>query len=256
MDSTQFEIDRKDLIEGLGKGLRVIEAFDDDHARLTPSEVATLSGITRTAARRYLLSLCHFGYAATDGKQFWLQPRVLRLGQSYLGAARLPRLVQPFIQRVSMACGETVNFSVLDAHEVVYLARSNSPRLVSIGFHVGARVPAHVVTPGPVMLATLTDKALDRWIAAHDFSQFTAHTVDDSVRFRATVLAARSLDYCIIEQQLELGLRGLAVALKDRKGECRGAIGITMQLQLTREQVVERLLPLLREAAQALRPLL
>ena len=256
MDEAPFDIDRKDLIEGLGKGLRVIEAFDDDHARLTPSEVAALTGITRTAARRYLLSLCHFGYAGTDGKKFWLHPRVLRLGQSYLGAARLPRLVQPFIQRVSMACGETVNFSVLDGHEVVYLARSNSPRLVSIGFHVGARVPAHVVAPGLVTLAALSDKALDRWIAAHDFSHFTAHTVDDTARFRADVLAARALDHWITEQQLDLGLRGLALPLKDRKGECRGAIGMTMQMQLTREQVVERLLPLLREAAQLLRPLI
>ncbi|HEY2928857.1 helix-turn-helix domain-containing protein, partial [Piscinibacter sp.] len=101
MTESQFEINPKDLIEGLGKGLRVIEAFDDEHPRLSASEAAALTGLTRTAARRFLLSLCHFGYAATDGKHFWLAPRVLRLGQSYLGAARLPRLVQPFIQRVS-----------------------------------------------------------------------------------------------------------------------------------------------------------
>ena len=133
MDDAPFAIDRRDLIEGLGKGLRVIEAFDDDHNRLTPSEAAERSGITRTAARRYRLSLCRFGYAATDGKLFWLMPRVLRLGQSCLGAARLPRPVQPFIQRVSMACGETVNVGVLNGHEVVYVARGNSPRLLSTG---------------------------------------------------------------------------------------------------------------------------
>ncbi len=253
---SEFPIDRKDLIEGLGKGLRVIEAFDDDHPRLTPSEVAGLAGITRTAARRYLLSLCHFGYADTDGKQFWLMPRVLRLGQSYLGAARLPRLVQPFIQRISMQTGETVNFCVLDGHHVVYIGRSNSPRLVSIGFQPGARTPAHVVTPGIVILSTIGDDALDQWIAEHDFSQFTAYTVD-AVRFRADVLAARALDYWVTEQQLEMGLRGLAVALKDRRGECKGSIGLVMPLQpMTREQAVERILPLLRDAANALRPLI
>ncbi|HEY6087659.1 MAG TPA: helix-turn-helix domain-containing protein, partial [Burkholderiaceae bacterium] len=125
--SSQAQINPKDLIEGLGKGLRVIEAFDDEHPRLTASEAAQRAEITRSAARRHLLSLVHFGYAATDGKQFWLAPRVLRLGQSYLGAARLPRLVQPFIQRSSLQCGETVNVSVLDGHEVVYVARSSSP---------------------------------------------------------------------------------------------------------------------------------
>ena len=257
MNTANFPIDRKDLIEGLGKGLRVIEAFDDDHPRLTPSEAGERAGITRTAARRYLLSLCHFGYAATDGKQFWLMPRVLRLGQSYLGAARLPRLVQPFLQRVSMACGETLNFSVLDGDDIVYVARSNSPRLVSIGFQPAARVPAHVVTPGVVILSTLDDAALDAWIAAHDFTAHSALTLTDGARFREQVVAARTLGYWMSEQQLDMGLRGLAVAVKGRKGDCKGAVGMTLpMLPLSREQVIERLLPLLVETAQALRPLL
>ena len=257
MDAPRFNIDRKDLIEGLGKGLRVIEAFDDDHPRLTPSETAERTGLTRTAARRYLLSLAHFGYAATDGKHFWLAPRVLRLGQSYLGGARLPRLVQPFIQRVSMQCGETVNVSVLDGHEVVYVARSNPPRLVSIGYHVGARAPAHVVTPGTAMLSTFGKEALDAWIAEHDFTGFTAHTVTDPAKFRDAVRAAREMSYWMTTQQLDLGLSGIAMALIDRHGECKGAIGMTLQTQAyDAVSMTEKLLPLLREAAQSLRPLL
>jgi IclR family pca regulon transcriptional regulator len=247
-------IERQDLIDGLGKGLRVIEAFDDDHPRLTPSEAAERAGLTRTAARRYLLSLVHFGYADGDGKRFWLLPRVLRLGQSYLGAARLPRLVQPFIQRLSQVCGETVNFSVLDGHEIVYLARSVSPRVISIGFHAGARVPAHVVTPAPVILSTHADEALDRWIAEHHFAAFAPNTITDAALFRADVIGARRLGYWITEQQLEVGLRGMAVALKDRKGVCRGAIGMTMPMQTEgRDQAIARLLPPLQETAQSLR---
>jgi len=257
MEEAAFQIDKKDLIEGLGKGLRVIEAFDDDHPRLTPSEAAHLTGLTRTAARRYLLSLVHFGYAGTDGKLFWLTPRVLRLSQSYLGAARLPRLVQPFIQHVSMQCGETVNVSVLDGHEVVYVARSNSPRVVSIGYHAGARAPAHVVTPGIVMLSAMGDNELDRWIAAHDFHAFTSHTVTTPEVFREHVRAARALDHWMTEQQLDLGLCGIATALRDRKGECKGAVGMTLQsISYTTEQMTTKLLPLLYEVAQALRPLL
>ncbi len=257
MDEAVFPIDSKDLIEGLGKGLRVIEAFDDDHPRLTPSETAERTGITRTAARRYLLSLAHFGYSATDGKHFWLAPRVLRLGQSYLGAARLPRLVQPFIQRVSMQCGETVNVSVLDGHEVVYVARSNPPRLVSIGYHVGTRAPAHVTTPGVVMLSTFGKEALDGWIAVHEFTSFTVHTVTDPAKFRDDVLAARAMSYWMTTQQLDLGLRGIAMALIDRHGDCKGAIGMTLQSQAySVDDMTAKLLPLLREAAQSLRPLL
>ena len=250
-------INPKDLIEGLGKGLRVIEAFDDDHVRLTASEAAQRADITRTAARRHLLSLVHFGYAATDGKLFWLTPRVLRLGQSYLGAARLPRLVQPFIQRVSMACGETVNVSVLDGHEVVYVARSNPPRYVSIGYQVGVRVPAHVVASGVVMLSTQDNASLERWIAAHDFVGFTAHTVTDPQTFSEEIRDARSHDYWTTQGQLDMGLRGLAVALKDRKGVCKAAMSMTLQAHgCTPERISGELLTLLREAAQMLRPLL
>lgn len=257
MTEHRFEIEKKDLIEGLGKGLKVIEAFDDDHQRLTPSEAAALTGISRTAARRFLLSLCHFGYAATDGKQFWLAPRVLRLGQSYLGAARLPRLVQPFIQRISMQTGETVNMSVLDGHEMVYVARSNPPRYVSIGYQVGVRVPAHVVTPGTAVLSTLDDEVLDEWISQHLFTSFTANSVTDPAACRANVLRARALGYWTTEQQLDPGLRGIAIALKDRRGSCHGAIGMTLQMQAyTSAELVEKLLPLLQEAGQALRPLL
>jgi IclR family transcriptional regulator, pca regulon regulatory protein len=252
----EFEIDRKDLIEGLGRGLRVIEAFDDDHPRLTPSQAAVRADITRTAARRYLLSLCHFGYAATDGKLFWLMPRVLRLGQSYLGAARLPRLAQPFIQRAAMATGETVNVSVLDGHEVVYVARSGSPRLVTVGFQPGARAPAHVVTPGLAILSTFDNAALDAWIAAHPFAAFTPQGTTSGARFRKAVLAARALGYGIVEQQLDAALRGIALPLRDRKGHCVGAVGMTLPMAESAEAMVVRVLPALQEAVQSLRPIL
>jgi IclR family transcriptional regulator, pca regulon regulatory protein len=252
------EIDRRDLIEGLGKGLRVIEAFDDDHPQLTPSETAERAGLTRTAARRYLLSLVHFGYAATDGKQFWLAPRVLRLGQSYLEAARLPRLVQPFIQRLSGDTGHTVNVSVLDEHEVIYVARSAPPRWVTIGYAVGVRVPAHVVTPGVVMLSTLTNAMLDAWIARHEFGAFTARTVTDPRHFRADVLRAREQGYWHTEQQLDAGLRGMSIPLIDRKGRCRAALGMTVPMPVYKsgEHMVQALLPLLHETSQQMRPVL
>ncbi len=250
-------IDRKLLIEGLGKGLRVIEAFSDDRPRMTATEAGEAAALTRTAARRYLLSLVHYGYAATDGKHYWLLPRVLRLGQAFLDGARVPRLVQPYIQRASMQCGETLNVAALDGHDVVYIARSNSPRMVSIGFNPGARVPAHVVSQGFALLSTFDDVALDAWIAAHDFVSFTGSTPIDAARFRKSVLAARTLDYGQADQHLSFGLCGLAVALRDRKGRCQYALSTTVQRQMyPDDRLVTQLLPVLRDVAEALRPVL
>jgi IclR family pca regulon transcriptional regulator len=248
------DFDRSLLIEGLGKGLRVIEAFSDEHPRLTATEAGRLTGLTRTAARRYLMSLVYFGYADTDGKQYWLLPRVLRVGQSYLDSARLPRLVQPFVQRLSMQTGETANLSVLDGHDVVYMVRSNAPRVISIGFHSGARVPAHVVSPGYVTLSTWSDDEIDAWIAEHDFSRFSPYTITDPALFKDNVLAARKLGYWTVDQHIDMGLGGIAVPLNDRKGRCTGALSMTFQRQAyPDDEAVKRLLPSLMDAAQVLR---
>lgn len=255
--AADFPIDAADLIVALGRGLQVIESFNDDSPRMTASMVSQRTGIPRTAARRHLLSLCHFGYAQTDGKFFWLAPRVLRLGQSYLGAARLPRLVQPFIQRLSMATGETVNVSVLDGHEVVYVARSNSPRLVSIGFHVGDRAPAHAVSPGVVLLSRLSDRAVQRWVQAHEFAGFSGVTTTDREAFLAHVAATRRTDHWITQQQLDSTLGGVALPLVDRHGHCKAALSMTLQVQSWPASAVEeKLVPALRETALTLIPLL
>ena len=253
MSNDAAVIAEKDILEGFAKGLRVIEAFDDDHPRLTPTQVADIAGMSRTAARRYLLSLCHFGYAGTDGKLFWLAPRVLRLGQSYLASARLPRLVKPFLQRLSVAASETVNLSVLDGHEVVYLAHSPGPRLVSIGFHAGARVPAHLVSPGYVIMASRPDEEVTQWVAEHGFAKYTPHTVASPQAFLEQIELARRMGYSYTQQQLDSGLRGVSVPVRDRKNRCLGAIGVTLQLgSSSRDDVVERLVPLLLETQQML----
>lgn len=253
-----FAIAPDDLVAGLGRGLAVIESFDEDHWRMSPAEVSARTGIPRTAARRHLLSLCHFGYAQTDGRLFWLAPRVLRLGQSFLDAARLPRLVRPFIQRLSLATGETVNVSVLDGHEVVYVARSNSPRLVSIGFQVGDRAPAHTVAAGVALVAAIDDAAArERWIDAHEFGVFTAHGAGGRAAFVDAVAHARRHDHGLAKQLLDSGLTGVAVALKDRRGETQGALGMTLPLQTwPDEAIAEKLVPALHETARSLRPLL
>ncbi|WP_294000358.1 IclR family transcriptional regulator domain-containing protein [Sphaerotilus sp.] len=250
-------IDRSLLIEGLGKGLRMIEAFSDDWPRMTATEAGQRTGLTRTAARRYLVSLVHYGYAETDGKHYWLTPGVLRLGQSYLEAARLPRLVQPFLQRLSLQTGETANLSVLDGHEVVYLVRSNSPRIVSIGFHVGARLPAHVVSPGPAVLSTFTAAALDDWLERHHFVRFAPTTMTDPAQFRAAVTLAAQRGYGWAQQYVDPGLCGLAVPLSDRKGRCVGALSMTFQAQNYPEDTcLARLLPPLQDTASTLRAIL
>jgi IclR family pca regulon transcriptional regulator len=250
-------VQASDLVEGLAKGLRVIESFDDEHPTLTATQCGERCGITRTAARRHLLTLVHLGYAATDGKRFWLAPRVLRLGDSFLGAARLPRLVQPFLQQLSEATRETVNFSVLDGHEICYLGRSNSPRVLSVGYQRGARAPAHAVAPGPLLAGMLADPELEAWARQHDFTAYTPNTVIDPAAFVQEARAARSAGYCVRDQQFKAGFTGVAAAIIDRRGRCQGALGMTLAAShWSTADIATRLLPALQATVASIRAML
>ncbi|MEO8120056.1 MAG: helix-turn-helix domain-containing protein, partial [Rhodoferax sp.] len=161
-------LDKRDWIAGLEKGLSIIEAFDDANPRMTASQAGERCGMTRTAARRYLLTLQHMGYVATDGKLFWLTPRVLRLGQSYLESARLPRIVQPFLQRVTAGTQEIAYVSVMDGDDIVYIARNGPNRTMNTGYVLGARVRAQVTASGMLLLALSDPAWINHWLATQE----------------------------------------------------------------------------------------
>lgn len=158
------EVAKADLIDGLMKGVEVIRAFSGEAVQMSATELADKIGLSRSAARRYLLTLVHIGMAATDGRNFWLTPKVLSLGQSYLDSARLPRAIVPFLQRLTLQLQESTNYSVLEGDEVVYISRVNAPRVLTAGFDPGTPLPAHTSTAGRVLLAAQSDEALHAYL--------------------------------------------------------------------------------------------
>lgn len=251
------QLAQRDWIAGLQKGLAIIETFDHANPRLTSAQVGVRVGITRTAARRHLLTLTHLGYAATDGKHFWLTPVVLRLGQSYLESARLPRVAQPFLQRITAGTSESAFVSVLDGPDIVYLARNGSNVYMNTGYVVGARVPAQVTSSGMLMLALSDPKWLDGWFAQQALKPYTSHTVTDAAVLRKQMAAVRAQHWCLSEQQLELDTRGIAVPLSDLHGNVIGALNVTMPMgKETAENALRRVLPVLQEVARAMRNLI
>jgi IclR family pca regulon transcriptional regulator len=256
-DSAPPGLDRRDWIAGLERGVGIIESFDGDHPRMTASEVGQRTGLTRTAARRYLLTLQHMGYVAGDGKLFWLTPRVLRLGHSYLESARLPRVVQPFLQRVAAGTHETAYLSVLDGDDVVFIARNGPNRSMNTGYVLGARAPAQLAAAGTLMLALRGEAQATAWLQSHVLTAFTPHTIVSKERMKLEFARIRANDWALSEQQLDLNSRGIAVPLRDRHGAVAGALSITMPMgHESSEDAAARVLPVLRETAQAMRNLI
>ncbi|HEX8480208.1 MAG TPA: IclR family transcriptional regulator C-terminal domain-containing protein [Telluria sp.] len=219
---------RCDLIDGLAKGVDVIRAFTCDTAQLSAAELAARLGLSRSAARRYLLTLVHIGMAATDGRNFWLTPKVLSLGQCYLDSARLPRAIVPFLQRLTQQLQESTNFAVLDGDQVVYISRVNAPRTVASGFDPGTRLPAHTCTAGRMLLSELPDEALHAYLDRVTLAPFTHQTVTDKTVLLRELMDIRKHGFAVTENQYQTGLRGVSVPLRSRHGGLVGALSVSM----------------------------
>lgn len=247
-------LDKRDWIAGLEKGLAILEAFDNEHSRMTPTQAAARTGLSRTAARRYLLTLESLGYVYTDGRLFGLTPRVLRVGWSYFDSARLPRTVQPYLQQISASINESVYVSVLDGWELVVIARNGVSRVMTTGFVLGARVPAPLISPGVVLLAHKQDQdAVSAWLKNVELAPYTPHTLTSKTRLLEKIEQARADGYALVEQQLQVGVRGIAVPLRNRHGEVVAALSTNMPIKNeSADAALKRVLPALQEAAVAM----
>lgn len=214
----------KSIIGSFIKGLRVIEAFRADHPRMSIADVAGATGLDRATARRCLLTLHEAGYADYDGKFFTLTARVLRLGMGALAAMPLAQMVQPWLDQVSDRIGQSTSVSILDGTEIVYLARAAQRRVMSIGLMPGSRLPAHCTSMGRVLLAALPPDEARRIVEASDLSPRTPHSLTSPAAIMARVDAARRDGYAVIDQEVELGLRSIAVPLISVHGRVVAAV--------------------------------
>ncbi len=246
-----------DFIAGMAKGLAVLESFDTQRQRLNATLAAERAGLTRAAARRHLLTLAHLGYLETDGSYFWLSPKVLRFSGSYLASARLPRAVQPTIDRLARLTGESFSVVVLDGDQVVIVARSGAGRLLAYGLHLGARLPAHATSTGRVLLAARGRSELTAWLKGRELPRLTGHTIVEPRALKAVIEQVRAQDWCVASEEHELGVHALAVPLRNMEGATVAALNVVTSRQRLEPQVLQRdLLPILVEAARELRPLL
>ncbi|ACU38902.1 helix-turn-helix domain-containing protein [Actinosynnema pretiosum subsp. pretiosum] len=207
-----------DFVQSLARGLLVIRAFDADHPELTLSQVARITGLTRAAARRFLHTLVALGYVRSDGRLFALRPQVLQLGHAYLSSLSLPALAQPHLEKLAAQVRESCSMSVLDGDRVVYVARVPTKRIMSVTISVGTRFPAHATAMGRVLLAAQDRAWLDEYLAKARLERLTSRTVVDARRLRQELDVVRGQGWALVDQELEDGLRSLAVPVRGPRG--------------------------------------
>ncbi len=252
-DPTKPFEDSPDYVQSLARGLSVVRAFDREHARLTLSEVAARTGLTRAVARRSLLTLRHLGYVAQDARDFYLRPRVLELGYSYLASLGLGEIAQQPMEELSHRVSESCSMAVLDDADVIYVARVPVRRVMSIALGVGARLPAFVTSMGRVMLAALSDAELDDWLAANKLRAITPHTLSKTTGWREEIARVRRDGYAIVAQELELGLCSIAIPIRASNGRVVAGLNVGMAWRDgVREHALKKILPALARTRESI----
>ncbi|ELW86647.1 TPA: IclR family transcriptional regulator PobR [Acinetobacter nosocomialis] len=253
------KIRQDDYIAGLAKGLALLEAFGTDRQRLNVTQVAERTGISRTAARRYLKTLKYLGYLETDEHYFWLTHRVLRFSSSYLSSAHLPKVAQSFLNLLCAQTSLTFSIVVLDDNEVVPIARSYLPqqdnlRVSPYGMHLGNRLPAHATSTGKVLLAALSEEAQHAWVKTYGLKRLTPFTIVDESKFFEVLKGISLSDYCLSKEEHELGVIAIAVPVFNAQGQAIAALNCMSQTNRVQEDyLVQQILPLLRNTANELR---
>lgn len=243
----------RDHIQSLERGLAVLTAFSSRHRRMTLSEVAERTGLTRATTRRLLLTLVRLGYACTDGKMFELTPKVLDLGHAYLSSLDLASYAQEPMENLVERARESSSAAVLDRHEIVYVVRVPTSRLMTIALGLGSRLPAHVTSMGRVLLAHLPTDRLQAALQQCDFTAVTEHTITDPIRLQRELERIRKRGWALVDQELEEGLRSIAAPIRNDEDRVVAAINLSTHAgRVTRSCLEDTLLPMLLETADTI----
>lgn len=240
-----------DYIQSLERGLAVIRTFDANHSAQTLTEVAKDAGLSKATARRCLHTLVELGYAGFDGRLFSLRAKILELGYSYLASFEVPEIAHPHLQALATAVEEACSMAVLDGDQVAYVARVSTPRIMSVSISVGSRFPAHVTSMGRVLMAAQSESWLDAYFERAEFPAITRRTTTSRRALSKVLAQVRSRGYAINDQELEDGVRSVAVPIHARSGETVAAINIsTSAFRRSLDDLEDDLLPALQETAR------
>ncbi|SKB70641.1 transcriptional regulator, IclR family [Arthrobacter sp. 31Cvi3.1E] len=245
--------EQPEVIDSVAKALTLLQVFSQANPSLTISKAAELADLTRPTARRILLTLVHLGFAVTDGKNFTLTPKVLRLGFGYLAALPYWETAQPHLRRLAKEFEESCSMATLDEDEIVYLARIPANRNMAISLSTGSRLPAYATSLGKVMLAWLPQDALQNYLQRVELKALTPTTITDPVRLQEELAKVRQRGFAVVDGEREIGVRSAAAPIRIRNGSVVAAINVSANgMRVSHDELVDSYVPKLVETADAI----
>jgi IclR family pca regulon transcriptional regulator len=246
-----------DFVVSLARGLKVIEAFEGHTEGQTVADVSRTTNLSRAAVRRSLITLELLGYVESSGRNYRLKTRVLKLGFSYLSSNSLPAIAQPTLERITEFVHESSSLSVLDGEQIVYIGRSTAKRVMAVGLSVGSRLPAYCTSMGRVLLAALPETELAAYLKNLNLKPLTVKTITNRDLLGEIIRRVGSDGFALTDEELELGLRSIAVPVRSNQNRVIAAMNIGVHAaRVSAAEMIHRFLPILQEQAAALTSLL
>jgi IclR family pca regulon transcriptional regulator len=251
IDMPELDFPPSEFVQSLQRGLAVLLSFDEAHPARTLSDVAQEVGLTRAAARRFLLTLQALGYVESDGKLFRLRPKTLQLGHAYLVTQPWWRHAQRVAEKLGAELHQACGIGVFDRDAVTYVAYAPAIHLPSLSRVIGTRLPIHATAIGRVLLAGLPDVELETILQRISLEPLTPLTVTSADRLRRKIAEVKNAGYSIVNEELEIGLRAISVPMLDRSGRVTAAISISIRDPFMKpEDLVPKFLAAMRQASQ------
>ncbi len=248
--TTESDNNGTDFVQSLARGLAVITAFSEESPTMTLTEVAEKTGLTRATARRFLLTLESLGYVRAQGKGFSLTPLVMNLGYSYLASQGLSQIIAPHLADLSAQVHESASAAILDGGDIVYIARAAGRKIMQVQITLGTRFPAYATSMGRVLLADLNAADSTDILEGSAPRALTAKTITDVRELAKEIGRVREQGYAFVDQELEVGLRSLAVPVRDRNGRVLAAINVSTTASTPAQEALGALLEPLRACAE------
>ena|SRR5580658_7908800 len=246
-----------DFMLSLARGLRVIESFEGNHDGRTIAELGRMTGLSRAAIRRVLITLETLGYVERSRQVFRLRTQILRLGFSFLSSSSVVEAARPILERIAEQIHESSSMSMLDGDQIIYVARCSASRVMAAGLSVGSRLPAYCTSMGRVLLAALAPGELDAYLKNLKPKAFTRKTITSIPRLKKAILEAGQVGFAVVDEELEAGLRSIAVPVVTRSNRVVAAINVgTHTSRIAHDELLRRCLPVLHEGARTLRAVL
>lgn len=243
----------REHVIALERGLAVIRAFGRETPTMTLAEVARATALSRATARRFLHTLETLGYVATDGRTWSLQARVLDLGYAYLSSASTWEVVQSHLENLVADVRESSSASVLDGGDIIYTVRVATQRILSTNIDIGSRLPAYATSMGRVLLSALDEPGLDAFFGATELLPLTPRTITDEHQLREVLGDVRRQGYCLLDSELEQGVRSVAAPLRDARDTVFAAVNVSSHAsRVTLDSVRKVLLPAVLNTADSI----